>query len=188
MLLSFDCYLRISEMSSLQTHHVTDLKNIRGAEEQLGTLISLAHCKTGNNQSVRVQRGSVISLIELWARYVKDKDGEGAMLFPPEDVFRNLMHEAQRRLGWAPHHHFVPHSFRHGGATTDYLSVNSRLEDILFRGRWASLVSTRRYIQEGPALMAAAARSVPGWQRDFARQTSAHIQLFLYPYIPDPEL
>ena len=90
-------------------------------------------------------------------------------------------------MGWSREHHFVPHSCRHGGATTDYTSVATRLEDTLYRGRWANVTSTRRYIQEGPALMAAAARAVPDWQRSFALHLAAHVEPFLYPYIPDPE-
>ena len=38
-----------------------------------------------------------------------------------------------------------------------------------------------------PALVAAAARNVPDWQRDFARHLAAHVELFLSPSFPDPE-
>ena len=187
LLLSFDCYLRVSELCSLRTYHISDLQNLAGDPHDSGTLVSLAHCKTGNNQSVRIARGSVQSLLEQWVRYVSTVQGEGSILFPPEGLFRELLHGAQERLGWHRDHHFVPHSCRHGGATTDYMAVATRLEDILYRGRWASMTSTRRYIQEGPALMAAAARNVPDWQRDFARHLAAHVELFLSPFFPDPE-
>jgi integrase len=47
---------------------------------------------------------------------------------------------------------FVPHSFRHGGATRDYMRGCS-IEQIKLHGRWKSLESARRYIQQGPALL-----------------------------------
>ena len=73
-------------------------------------------------------------------------------------------------MGWGDEEDrvpYVPHSLRHGGATCDYLYAGGEsLEDILFRGRWASMKSTRQYIQQGPALMAAASTRIPRWQRE----------------------
>ena len=47
---------------------------------------------------------------------------------------------------------YVPHSLRHGGATHDHLT-GMGLEDILMRGRWASVKSARHYVQSGRALL-----------------------------------
>ena len=86
---------------------------------------------------------------------------------------RNLFTWAQRELGWTSGTEgegvrFVPHSLRHGGASVDYISLGARrIEEILFRGRWASMQSTRHYIQQWPALTAAALAGVPRWQREF---------------------
>ena len=46
---------------------------------------------------------------------------------------------------------YVPHSFRHGGATHAYLS-GSTVEQIKIRGRWKSLDSLNTYIQTARAL------------------------------------
>ena len=91
-------------------------------------------------------------------------------MFPDAVTFRHLFYTAQVNLGWAEPDGsvpFVPHSLRHGGATADYITQGSRfLEDILFRGRWASVKSTRHYIQQGPALLAAVSTRIPAWQRE----------------------
>ena len=108
-------------------------------------------------------------------------------MFPEAPLFRRLFYDAQVRLGWAgadggvP---FVPHSLRHGGASCDYLFNGARyLEDILFRGRWGSMQSTRHYIQQGPALMAAVSTRVPRWQREFGHLLGLNVLYFLR--IPD---
>ena len=100
-------------------------------------------------------------------------------------MFRTLFAEAQEAMGWAgggPGHRtlYVPHSLRHGGASCDFLVWGGeRLEEILFRGRWASMASTRHYVQTGPALMAAGARAVPGWQRELGHCMAAAIRLWI---------
>ena len=83
---------------------------------------------------------------------------------------RHLFYTAQVHLGWQQPDEsgpFVPHSLRHGGATADYITQGSKfLEDILFPGRWASVKSTRHYVQQGPALLAAVSTRIPAWQRE----------------------
>ena len=46
----------------------------------------------------------------------------------------------------------MPHSLRHGGATYDFLRGMS-IEQIMFRGRWVSMESARRYVQTCKALL-----------------------------------
>ena len=73
---------------------------------------------------------------------------------------------------------------RHGGAACDYLVNGARtLEESLFRGRWASVKSTRTHIQTGPALMTAAAAGVPRWQREVGNQLARAVEFLLD--IPD---
>ena len=78
-------------------------------------------------------------------------------MFPDAVTFRHLFYTAQVNLGWSEPDGAVPfasHSLRHGGATADYITQGSWfLWDIVFRGRWAALKSTRHYIQKGPALL-----------------------------------
>ncbi len=44
------------------------------------------------------------------------------------------------------------HSIRHGGATTLYLKGHT-LDAIAHAGRWRSLTTARRYVQQGAALL-----------------------------------
>ena len=75
---------------------------------------------------------------------------------------------------------FVPHSLRHGGASCDYMAMGAvRLEDILHRGRWATIKSTRHYIQQGPALMAEALARIPEWQRTMGRLMGSNIRVWM---------
>ena len=110
-----------------------------------------------------------------------------AYLFPEPLTFRRMFYEAQVRLGWANSEGKVPYvhpSLRHGGASCDYLLLGGcRLEDILFRGRWGTMASTRHYIQQGPALMAAASTRIPRWQREYGHHLGGVVSRFIY--IPD---
>ena len=112
-------------------------------------------------------------LVLQWRDWVRHRTGDpNAKLFPGPELFRTLFAQAQIELGWvrgtgAPI--FVPHSLRHGGASVDYLGLGAtRIEEIMFRGRWATMKSTRHYIQTGPALMAHWIQRIPEWQRRFA--------------------
>ena len=153
------------------------------------TLLSLPASKTGENQSVRVRRLEVQGMLDLWVRYVLTHGGENpdSRLFPDGPTFRRLFYDAQVRLGWADEDGgvpFVPHSLRHGGASCDDLHLgHGHLEDILFRGRWVSMKSTRHYIQQGPALMAAISTRVPRWQREYGHHVARAIWAFVR--IPD---
>ena len=176
VLLAYDCYLRISELGDLRVCDISEVSEIMLDDSGLrplsftGTLVSLQHCKTGNNQSVRVRRPQVGALLTSWVDYVRERTGSArARLFPGPEEFRGLFYTAQINLGWDVEggNAFVPHSLRHGGASGDFLIWGGRrLEEILFRGRWASVTSTRHYIQIGPALMATSMRRIPVWQRD----------------------
>ena len=82
-MLAFDCYLRISEVCALRVCDLSDVgelvadqggRRTRRTGLRTGysdTLVSLAHCKTGNDQSVAIKRPQVASLVRDWAAYVK---------------------------------------------------------------------------------------------------------------------
>jgi hypothetical protein len=55
----------------------------------------------------------------------------------------------------------------------------ARLEDILHRGRWATIKSTRHDIQQGPALLAEALARVPEWQRTMGRLMGSNIRVWM---------
>jgi len=192
-LIGFDCYLRISEIGGLRVCEVSDIKDsdlhlgrqvARGGRGTT-TLLSIPVSKTWSNQSVQVRRPVLAGLLWSWIQYVTDvrEQGSQALLFPDPGTFRRLFYEAQVNLGWAKENGavpFVPHSLRHGGAACDYLTRGAlRLEEILFRGRWASVKSTRTYIQTGPALMAAAAAGIPRWQREMGHRVAQSIRFWI---------
>jgi len=71
-------------------------------------------------------------------------------LFPfTTQQFRNVFKSTCASLGLS--NEYVPHSLRHGGATRYHHVKGWSIEDVLERGRWASVKSARRYIQSGVA-------------------------------------
>jgi len=174
-----------------------------------GTLLAnLKHCKTGNNQSVDLTRDDVRKLLWKWRNDVGRRAGwvlpnrlrrlnrrypigeldrdlktlpdRGPLLFPDSSEMRKLFMEACKRLNFVnPPCRFVPHSLRHGGATRDFTSRSRSMDEILMRGRWAAIMSTRHYIQAGPALAAAASQCVPKWRKKLA----LGISINMYPFI-----
>ena len=193
-LLAFDCYLRISEIAALRVCDVADLGVLvphtygQMRAGMSGTLITIPTSKTWENQSVQVRRTQVAALLDTWVRYVERRNGgdRQALLFPTQEQYRRLFQQAEGNLGWHTPEtpHFVPHSLRHGGASCDYLIFGSgRLEEILFRGRWGSMQSTRHYIQQGAALMVEALTGVPRWQREYGHLVAQSVRYWIT--IPD---
>jgi len=191
VLVAFDSYLRVSEVEGIRDMDVEDVGVLAPAREgggvspgMSGTLLILPRAKTGEYQSVQVRRTQVAALVESWRRYVRSQSGgrPDARLFPDRATFRQLFAQAQWNLGWSKEKGawYVPHSLRHGGASCDF-SVwgGKRLEDIMFRGRWASTKSARHYIQMGPALLAMAMAEVPQWQREIGSSMGQVIRLFV---------
>ena len=178
VLVAFEGYLRATELCGLRVGDVSQvLGQGGGLEARPRLLISLQWCKTGNNQSVLIDHPVVVDLLWRWVLYVKRRTGyhsrggfsaaaRGPLLFPEVTFFRSLFMAACAYLGYSKGDvRFVPHSLRHGGATRDFLYRERSLDEIIIRGRWANLLSTRRYIQQGPAQAAAASRHIPSYQR-----------------------
>jgi integrase len=149
-LLAFDCYLRIGEYLRLQFRDVAMLEDPRLGGAHTGMALRLAWTKTGSNQWVTVREPAVTAAFTQYLR---------ARTWLPEDrVFpfsqshwRRVLRSCCVSLGLSAIP-FVPHSFRHGGATRDYMRGHT-IEQIKLHGRWKSLESARRYIQQGPALL-----------------------------------
>jgi hypothetical protein len=191
VLVAFDSYLRVSEVEGIRDMDVEDVGVLAPARGEggvspgmSGTLLILPRTKTGEYQSVQVRRTQVAALVESWRRYVRSQSGgrPDARLFPDRATFRQLFAQAQCNLGWSKEKGawYVPHSLRHGGASCDFLVWGGkRLEDIMFRGRWASTKSARHYIQMGPALLAMAMAGVPQWQREIGSSMGQVIRLFV---------
>jgi hypothetical protein len=74
----------------------------------------------------------------------------GNRMFQTSSVqFRRHLNKACVTLG-VDATKFTPHSFRHGGATADFIAGKSRNE-IVLKGRWV-LQSAKSYIQAGRSL------------------------------------
>jgi len=141
--LSFDAYLRVSEVCSLQQHHVI----LQGQD----LVISLPKSKTGRNQAVLLQHPVLVCLLRF---YISRLPSLVSPLFTVTPAhFRASLTQAAVALHLPQHLRITPHSFRHGGATYDFISKNRTLAEITQRGRWASEKSTRRYLQAARALV-----------------------------------
>ncbi len=147
VLLSFDCFLRVGELTSLRREDVTLGQDLRLGSEWPQAVLRLARTKTGPNQSVVILREGVHSLL----RFFHHRTPPRHFLFPFTPArFRTEFHRACTSLGLSAS--YVPHSLRHGGATQLFMA-GWQLEDIMLRGRWAVSKSARRYIQAGRALL-----------------------------------
>ena len=131
--------------------------------------LRLAHTKTGKNQWVEVRDAAVRRLMRRLLQVAPAE--RSALLFPfSAGTFRRHFKAACADLGLAPE--YVPHSLRHGGATHDHLTGVS-LEEVLRRGRWASMKSARHYVQSGRALLLTT--SVPPDVALLARRLAADV-------------
>jgi integrase len=155
LLLGFDCYLRVSELTSLRKRDIVMPSDARMGQADKGMAVILPKTKTGPNQSVTVQNERVATILCHWMQSPSLRSAPlSALVFPfSPDWLRRLMHNACGSLG-VSHIPYVPHSLRHGGATHDFLLTNS-IEHVQFRGRWKSMESSRRYIQTARAMLAA---------------------------------
>lgn len=169
MLVAFDCYLRVGELTRLRLRDIILPDDARMGRAHTNMAVCLAKTKTGINQSVSVDRLEVASILCAWVRALPRSVADPDPLifaFSP-DFLRRLMRQSCVQLGLG-HTAYVPHSLRHGGATADFLRTGS-IERVQFRGRWRSMESVRTYVQ--------AARALLGKQRVPDRLAQAGIQL-----------
>jgi integrase len=168
VLLAFDCYLRAGELFRLRARDVVLPGDRRVGSVFGGAGLRLATTKTGAEQFVEVERPVVINLLSGLVNSAVSPD---SLLFSgSESSCRSAFREAAVVLGLPAT--VTLHSLRHGGATSDHLGLRP-LEEILHRGRWASMKSARHYIQMGKALLVAA--TVPGWALDLGSALSADV-------------
>jgi hypothetical protein len=147
VLLSFDCFLRVSELCALLPADVADDGDKRMGALHRGCLLRIGRAKTGTNQTVRVHDPAVRELLMTLVRATPSAH----RLFPftPRDM-RAVFHAACASLGLSMR--YVPHSLRHGGATHWHNNLGRSMEDIMHRGRWVSSKVARLYVQQGPAV------------------------------------
>jgi len=149
VLLSFDCLLRVSEMTSLMRSDIAGAKDDRIGGEHKGTVVRIRKAKTGVNQWVTIVNRSVEILIMSLCKDIPLSSEDRLFPFSPTH-FRSLLHNICASLGLSDK--YVPHSLRHGGATRYRHVLGWSVEDVLERGRWASVKSARIYIQAGVAI------------------------------------
>jgi integrase len=149
-LLSFECYLRVGELTRLRYSDIVQPNDPRTGAAHTRMALRLAHTKTGPNQWVSVRSQSVEAVLLYYLRAYPFLSSSLVFPFTPS-TFRRLLSRVALSLGLGDIP-YVPHSFRHGGATSDFLQGCS-IEQIMFRGRWVSMESARRYIQMSRALL-----------------------------------
>jgi integrase len=147
-LVAFDCFLRIGELVNLRKVDIADNGDVRMGSEYRGMALRLRQTKTGPNQWVQVEDKDVQHLLRLLLQTCSH-DEDKVFGFTSAQ-YRGVFKMVRDELGLAST--YVPHSLRHGGATRWHL-LGKNLEDILLRGRWASIKSARRYVQSGRAML-----------------------------------
>jgi integrase len=158
-LLSFDCLLRVGELLQLRVRDVVQPLDSRLGSAHTRMALRLAHTKTGNNQWVSLHNPQVEQVLQHYlASSVFAVDSR---VFPMSAArFRRSLSRVCVELSVGSTA-YVPHSFRHGGATRAHLLGDS-IQQIMLRGRWRNLESARRYIQTGRALLTQL-HSPPQW-------------------------
>jgi integrase len=175
VLLSFDCFLRISEVAGLAEGDIVDH---RGQADPVGrgVAVYLPITKTGRRQAVLIEDPALADAVVRWKDAVRSQRGAGALLFPSKAVLRDRLRRALTALDdgtWDTRGlSFVWHSLRHGGASRAYLRGGGPvLPDIIVRGRWAYDASARHYIQGGRQLLLSLV--LPDYVSDMARRLTA---------------
>jgi integrase len=155
MLLTFDCYLRVGEMTRIRLRDVVIPDDPRMGSASTAMAVILGKTKTGDNQSVTLDRQSVCDIVVSWVHRMRrssSEDNPRVFAFSP-DYFRRAMRAACSELGIADRG-YTPHSLRHGGASADFL-LRGSISRVQFRGRWKSMESIRTYVRAARALLAA---------------------------------
>lgn len=150
ILVAFDCYLRVGELTRLVYRDVVMPHDPRLGSAHTGMALHLGITKTGLNQWVSMQNDDIAKVLLQYVRSRSFAPTDRIFPFTPHRL-RALLRSVSSAhgLGSTP---FVPHSFRHGGATNDYLRGRT-IEQIMYHGRWKSMESARRYIQQGRSMM-----------------------------------
>jgi hypothetical protein len=148
LLLSFDCYLRISEVVGLRC----DLVVLPGDRVlgQHGSLpcLTIPHAKTGRDQSVHIAEPLVMALLIDLRRTARALRHPRLFYLLTARRLRFLFHKALGFLG-IPIGTYVYHSIRHGGSCFDFHFRYFSVSDIMARGRWMSLKTCRIYLSRG---------------------------------------
>lgn len=164
ILLSFDAYLRASEVINIAVGHFSDARDpssgVSALNPRLGiATISLPRTKTGRHQFVTIRCHWVLSLLHEHIRELRHRCHQQRQSFNIStplfshsySSYRKCFELSLNRLG-LQNAGFTLHSLRHGAATHDFL-CNVPLPTIQDRGRWVVFASLQRYINAGVSLL-----------------------------------
>jgi integrase len=143
-LLGFDCLLRVSEMVNIRRCDIVDDSNGDMVIVFNGTKTT----DSDRKQYVTVLNNDVKLLVRQLIFHLPPNSKQKIFWFTKEQ-YGPALKKATVAYG-VDHIGYVPHSLRHGGATYYYCYCPERklsVDDLLLRGRWKSVESTRRYIQ-----------------------------------------
>lgn len=145
LLLSFHCYLRISEAVGL-TKALVCLPGDATLGGSVRPSITVLKAKTGKLQSVLLENDLIIELLHR-----QRGSAVGSLVFgdlTAEQLREDLKLALQRlEVPQAKEERYVFHSLRHGGAAHDYHSGALSFEEVRNRGRWKSEDCCRLYVQ-----------------------------------------
>jgi hypothetical protein len=150
VLVAYDGYLRISELSALCFRDITFPSGRLHASMSTSTALVIRMAKTGYNQRVVLRDPAVQRLLAWFVSRCRPALPSTSPLFPDAASFRSAFRRACDELRLDPR--YVVHSLRHGHATSDLLD-GIPVRDIMVRGRWRSLEGARTYLQAGAALV-----------------------------------
>ena len=146
VLLSFDCYLRINECLQLRRSDIRIPVDHRLGEPYQHCALFLRKTKTGKNLSVEVYDPAIARLLHRC--FLSLPHADSRLFSFSEAAFRESHVKGTLDQMGLSHLHFVPHSFRHGGATHDFVIRRRSAEYVRNRGRWRSQQSADRYMQQ----------------------------------------
>jgi integrase len=145
VLVAFSALLRCSEVCNLRP---CDFLFPGKRYPQVLPGVAILNGKTGKNQWASLVHPQVATLLQHASVPVALQQ----RLFPwSPDTLRTWFCKARDALGLPQD--LVFHSLRHGGATYQCLFLNVSLETLRHRGRWKSIASVERYLQEQRVLL-----------------------------------
>ena len=155
LLLSTDCWLRISEVAGLKGADIVDHR-AQADPVGRGVAVYLERTKTGRHQAVMVADPDIAELLVQWSDNCMRSGDADSSLFPSVGHLRATLKQALSGVGIQDEDTrgfgFTWHSCRHGGASRAY-QRGDPIADILTRGRWKAESSGRHYIQSGRQLL-----------------------------------
>ena len=142
---AFNCFLRTSEMLSLQCLHLLP----HGTRPEVTVIVPFAKTSNGNPQVLQFRDEHLWNL----TKKVKSLLHPTAFLWvgSPSN-FRSFWRKILCLLEFAPMD-YSPYGIRRGGATWFFLETGS-MDATLARGRWTTAKTARQYIDDGTLALA----------------------------------